>query len=205
LGFLTGRTCLATQDDHDLDGRIRKALLQLAMTSNGNTAKMDANRGGGSARHYADALLVGWLDPLDAPHQRYLDLYMHETTNEGRAAVIALAEDELDRIRISRGHAGVAETLDDFYDRIVLVGEDWPAAIVAVNVRTSVLIVRRARKERGRDQETGKPVEDSSGLGRQERQRRVRQLASQGRNAREIAHALGIPYNTVRRDLGKKA
>jgi IS30 family transposase len=64
--------------------------------------------------------------------------------------------------------------------------------------------VRRARRERGRDQEKGKPVEDSSGLGRDERRRRVQHLKSLGRSAREIAHALGIPYSTVLRDLGKK-
>jgi DNA-directed RNA polymerase specialized sigma24 family protein len=165
---------------------------------------MDANRGGGSARHYADALLVGWLDPLDAPQHRYLDLYTRETTDAGRAAVLALAEDELDRIRISRGHAGIAETLDEFFDRIVAVGEGWPAREVAVSLRTSVAIVNRARRERGRDQEKGKPVEDSSGLGREERRARVTKLKALGRSDREIAHALGIKYSTVRRDLGKK-
>lgn len=188
----------------DVDGQMRAVLVQLMLTSNGNTAKMDADRGGGSARHYSDALLVGWLDPLDAPHQRYLDLYMRETSDAGRAAVLELARDELDRIRISRGHAGIAETLDELFDRIVALGEGWPARDVAVSVRTSVSVVRRARRERGRDQETGKPVDDSSGLGRDERRARVLKLKELGRGAREIAHALGVPYSTVLRDLGRK-
>lgn len=183
---------------------MRAVLVQLMLTSNGNTAKMDADRGGGSARFYSHVVLDGWLDPLDAPHQRYLDLYMRETTDAGRAAVLELARDELDRIRISRGHAGIAETLDDLFDRIVLAGDGWPARDVAVSLRTSVAVVKRARRERGRDQETGKPVEDSSGLGRNERRERVLRLKDAGRSAREIAHALGIPYSTVLRDLGRK-
>jgi hypothetical protein len=62
----------------------------------------------------------------------------------------------------------------------------------------------RARRERGRDQETGKPVEDSSGLGRDERRAACSSSRSRRRSAREIAHALGIPYSTVLRDLGRK-
>jgi hypothetical protein len=116
---------------------MRAVLIQLAMTSNGNTAKMDGNSGGGSARHYADALLVGWLDPLDAPHQRYLDLYMREADDAGRERVLELAEDELDRIRFSRGHAGEAETLDELFDRIVALGEGWEVNDVAVAMRTT--------------------------------------------------------------------
>lgn len=188
--------------EHDLDSRMRTALLALMLTSNGAVARMDANSSGG---HHGHVILDGWLDPLDAPHQRYLDLYNREPTEQGRAAILALAEEELDRIRHSRGHAGVAETLEDLFDRVVAAGEGWPAKDVAVSLRTSVAVVRRARRERGRDQETGKPVEDSSGLGRQQRQERVRQLAALGRTSREIAHSLGVPYNTVRRDLGKKA
>jgi hypothetical protein len=183
---------------------MRAVLIQLALTSNGNTAKMDADRGGGSARHYADALLVGWLDPLDAPQHRYFDLYMREQDDAAREAILKLAEEELDRIRISRGHAGVAETLDELFDRIVALGEGWEANDVAIALRTTASIVRRARRERGRETEKGKPVEDSSGLGRQERRERVLKLKALGRSAREIAHALGIPYSTVLRDLGRK-
>lgn len=193
---------MATNDETDLDSRIRSVLVQLMMTSNGSTAKMDGNSRGG---HYADSLLVGWLGPLDAPHQRYLELYMRETTDDGRAAIVALAEEELDRIRFSRGHAGVAETLDELFDRVVALGEGWEAKDVAIALRTTASIVRRARRERGRDQDKGKPVEDSSGLGRHERRERVSKLKQLGRSDREIAHALGIPYSTVRRDLGKKA
>jgi hypothetical protein len=190
--------------EKDLDAQMRAVLVQLMMTSNGSTAKMDGNTGGGSARHYADALLVGWLDPLDAPHQRYLDLYMRETDDAGRERVLELAKDELDRIKYSRGHAGEAETLEDLFDRIVAAGEGWEANDVAISLRVTASIVRRARRERGRDQEKGKPVEDSSGLGRDERRRRVLKLKELGRSDREIQHALGIPYSTVRRDLGKK-
>jgi hypothetical protein len=195
-----------SRGEKDLDAQMRAVLVQLMMTSNGSTAKMDGNTGGGSARHYADTLLVGWLDPLDAPHQRYLDLYMREVDDVGRAKVVALAKDELDRIRYSRGHEGelAAETLEDLFDRIVAAGEGWSVRDVAVHLRTSDAIVRRARRERGRDQEKGKPVEDSSGLGRDERRRRVLKLKDLGRSSREIAHALGVPYSTVLRDLGRK-
>jgi hypothetical protein len=111
--------------------------------------------------------------------------------------VLELAEEELDRIRFSRGHAGEAETLDELFDRIVALGEGWEANDVAVAMRVTGSIVRRARRERGRDQEKGKPVEDSSGLGRDERRRRVLKLKELGRSDREIQHALGIPYSTV--------
>jgi hypothetical protein len=139
----------------DADSRMRRVLTQLALTSNGRTSRLDGNSGGGSSRHHSDALLVGWLDPLDAPQHRYVALYMRGRRPTPSARRSSTSADELDRIRISRGHAGVAETLEELYDRIVAVGEGWPARDVANSVRTSVAIVRRARKERGRDQENG--------------------------------------------------
>lgn len=176
-----------TKPEMDLETRMRAVLARLAMTGN-------------RPRRGTEEI---WLDPLDAPHQRYAALYLHEETDDGRAAVLALAEVELDRIRFSRGHAGAAETLEELFDRIVAAGEGWPEGDVAIRLRTTPAIVRRARRERGRDQR-GRPVEDSSGLGRTERRARVRTLDELGRSAREIAHALGIPYSTVLRDLGRK-
>jgi hypothetical protein len=194
-------------NETDLDGRMRAVLIQLAMTSNGNTAKMDGNTGGGSVRHYADALLDGWLGPEDAPQLHFFDLYIRETTDEGRLAVVESAEERLDRIRYSRAHAGEedSESLEDLYDRIVAVGDGWEPNDVANALRITPSLVRRARRERGRDQEKGKPVADGTGLDREERRKRVLHLKQVvGRNDREIARALGIPYSTVRRDLGKK-
>jgi hypothetical protein len=177
---------VATTPEMDLESRMRELLTQLAMT--------------GNRPRRPDVL---WLDPLDAPHQRYLDLYIREETDEGRAAVVALAEVELDRIRFSRGHPGAAETLEELFDRIVHAGEGWSEREVAIRLRTTEAIVRRARRTRPRPTR-GRPVEDSSGLGRDERRGRVRTLDELGYSAREIAHALGIPYSTVLRDLGRK-
>jgi hypothetical protein len=157
----------------DVDTRMRAVLVQLALTSNGNVAKMDANRGGGSARHYADALLVGWLDPLDAPHQRYLDLYIAEETDAERAAVLDLAETS------STASASRAGTPASPRRSTSSSTGSSPSARAGQRATSRSACARASRSsprapERGRDQEKGKPVEDSSGLGRDERRARVR-------------------------------
>jgi hypothetical protein len=194
---------LASQREMDLDGQMREVLIQLALTSNGNTAKMDSNGGGG---HYADALLVGWLDPHDAPHAHYLDMYMRQEDDDGRRAILERAKDTLDGIRFSRAHGGEleTETIDDLYDRIVTLGVGWSCEEVAVALRTTTSIVRKARVARGRDQSNGRPLEKRGRLPVGERRTLVSNLSAAGRDAREVSRLLGVSYSTVLRDLGKK-
>lgn len=192
--------------EKDLDSQMRDVLIQLALTSNGNVAKMDKNGGGGSARHYSDALLVGWLDPHDAPHAHYLDLYLREEDDDGRAAIIKRAQEMLDSIRYSSAHEGelATETIDDLYDRIVLVGHDWPAEDVAQAMRITRSVVRKARTARGREQERGLPLDAQGKLPVVERRAMVLHLAKAGRSSREISRLLGASYSTILRDLGRK-
>ncbi len=64
-------------------------------------------------------------------------------------------------------------------------------------------MVHEARRAAGRDEEYGRPITPVEGLSADERRTRVEELAGRGLNAKQISRALGVPYITVRRDLGR--
>lgn len=193
----------------EVDREMQHVLLQLAMASEGSVASRDADTGGGSARHYEDVPLaeVGQRRG-DTAVEHYRWLYRHAETKPERQTLLAAAKLKLHARHHSQADFDVVdESADELYDRIIDEGEDFPARMVANNLNTTITIVRAVRRERGRDESKGRPVEDLRGAGVTERRQRVRQLAreyaaeSPPMGPRAIAHSLSVPYTTVVRDL----
>ena len=192
-----------------LESRFRKVAVQLALLSHGSVARMDGNTGGGSVRHYEDRIPqlgepVGHLDLLETryvPHIHWGLQWAAAITDADRRSVIERAETELKRARISSGDPTKVETKAERDQRIVTYGEGLPALEVAISARCGLRDVHAARREAGRDEKWGRRLPDASGLPAHERRARVRELAGQGLNMRQIARALGLTYKVVRRDL----
>jgi hypothetical protein len=192
---------------------MRTVLLRLALLSNGSVARMDANSGGGSTRYYSDRIPQhgeprGQLDLLEqryVPHL-YYGTWWAAAVGAERELVLERAELYLDRALISRGGPpSQVETKAERDARIVSYGEGLPAREVAIAARCGLRDVHAARRDAGRDEEWGRPIRPAQGLTAEERRRRVNELADEARlNARQIARALGVPYSTVLRDLGRK-
>jgi hypothetical protein len=184
---------------------MRQVLLALALTSATSAARMDADSGGGSARHYEHVVLAGALGPDEdgAPHLYFAELYDLAVDDDGRARVFRQAKDALEAIWRSKGDPTKTETREELHARIVEHGEGWPRLEVARWARTSETVVAQARRDAGRDEELGRPTVDFGELTAEERRAQVRTRASRGMNAKEIARALRLPYITVRRDLGR--
>jgi hypothetical protein len=190
---------------------MRKVLLRLALLPNGSVARMDADRGGGSAQYYSDVIPTlgeprGALDLLEeraAAHIYYGTQWAAAIDDDERAQVLEQAEDFLDRAIKSRADRSKVETRADLDERILAEGEGWPDKDVAIAFRCSIRMVHEARRAAGRDDEFGRPTAALNGLSAGQRRERVRELAGRNLNAKQISRALGIPYITVRRDLGR--
>lgn len=191
-------------EETELDSTMRTLLMQLALTSNGTTATVDANRGGGSARYYEHAILADTLHPGDEPHKVFERRYNEATTRAEREIVIEQARERLNAIRRSRPRPTVFETLDEKQEWIVRHCEGLNRQQAAVSAYTGVKVVYAARVKHGREPDYGRETNAIRYANVDERRRRVRELAEQGMSATSIAKQLGLAYSTVRRDLGKK-
>jgi transposase len=182
----------------DVQIRMRDVLLQLALTSNGRTASYASS--GGSETDYSPSLSFG-----DAPHLHFAKLWNAAETDGRREEVLAEAEETLDAIVRSHGDPGRIETKQELYARIVSEGEGWSARDVATRFRCGISVVWHARAGDGRDIEYGRRPRNGRALTADERQAEVSRLLDEGMSARQIANALRVGYNTVRRDLGRTA
>ena len=184
----------------DLDQKMRRVLLGLALTSNGRTASYNPSGGGGDHQPPLE------LRPGDAPHDDFLDLYARAADDRQREEVLHDAEAQLRAIRVARGpKAGAWETQAQRDARIVEQGEGWPALEVARAIHCGINDVRRARARAGRDTEFGRLPRNGRALDEPDRRADVLRMASEGSTERQIAFALGLERTMVRRILGRKA
>jgi hypothetical protein len=202
----------------ELEQRMRRVLLQLALTSNAAIASRDANTGGGSARYYSDSLPQ--LGHGDAPQLHYARLWARACEDErraelvedwqpqhSRADVVRWAEAALEGIRHSSGGAidpDEVETKEERDRRIVEFGEGKPAIEVARMACCGVRDVYAARRAASRDEERGRRLKPAGPLSPADRQARARALEREGLNVAQIVRALGVPRITVLRDLGRR-
>lgn len=182
---------------------MRHVLLQLSLLSNGGTASVDGGSGGGSARHYEDA--IPHLGRHDAPQLYWAQRWERCTSDAERERVLELAAADLEEQLHSRGDPSVYETVEQLHARIVELAGIVDRKEAAVRARTSEAVVARAWRDAGLDEITGRARNSIAGLPAPARRARVREYAATiTENARAIARALGLSYSTVLRDLGRK-
>lgn len=188
----------------DLDQQMRTVLMQLALISNGSTATMDADRGGGSARYYEHVMLAG-TRPGGEPHKHFEREYNAATTRAEREIVLERAREVLADITHSPPPPTSFETLEQKHAWIVEHCEGLTLQEAAIRAYTGVSTAYKARVDAGREPDRGRETNTVAYDSTAERRELVRQLAEDDMSAKSIAKFLGISYNTVRRDLGKRA
>lgn len=181
----------------DTESRMREVLLQLALTSNGRTASFDV--AGSSEPDWTPSLTFG-----DAPHEYYAAWWERCESDSERELCLDAARHELHEVRHSRGDRRVQESKSERDKRIVDGFEGIEAGEVAIRVRCGVRDVWSARDAAGRDRDFGRKPRAGPHLSTVDRRAEVDRLAAEGMSARQIAFALGVHYDTVRRDLGRK-
>jgi predicted DNA-binding protein (UPF0251 family) len=186
----------------DLDQQMRTVLMRLALVSNGSTATMDANRGGGSARYYEDVIPAG---AKHHAHEHFQDKYNAAATRAEREIVYEDARAVLEEITHARHPVIPFETPEEKRAWIVEHCEGLTQQQAANRVSVSVRTVYSARVAAGREPDFGRQTDTVRYDSVAERKRYVRDLAQEGMSARSIAKVLSVSYNTVRRDLGRRA
>jgi hypothetical protein len=174
--------------DDETDRKMRQVLVQLALTSNGGTLNYEGSSSGGHDQP------VPSLGQHDAPHLHFGDLYRRALSPAGRALVLKMAAEELDHIRRSRGDPSREETREERDARIVDHGEGYTVDEVAVWARCSKQAVRVARRDAGREEETGKKPVNGHELGAGLTDE-IRRRVDRGTSARQVAKALSLSYS----------
>lgn len=182
-----------------VDRRFREVLLQLALCSNGRTTSWSPTNASTSAAGQTPR-----LGRSDAPELELARAYDRATSDVERQALLDEAIATLDSIRHAPATAVAGETKAERDARIVEHGEGLPASEVAIAMRCGVRDVWTARAANGRDPEFGRPCLNGGSLTKRERQARVLELTAEGMTARNVARVLGVHYDTVRRDLGRR-
>lgn len=183
---------------------MRSLLARLALTSEGSTATMDADRGGGSARHYGSSMLAGTLRG-GQPHRHFQRLYNAARTRAEKEIVRDQAKAALEDITHSPPPSTTSQTREELHAWIVKHCEGLGRHDAAVRAYTGVSTVFRARIEAGREPDRGRQPNKIHYDSSADRRRMVRELADDDMSMSSIAQFLGLSYNTVRRDLGKPA
>jgi hypothetical protein len=109
-----------------------------------------------------------------------------------------LARDELESIRRRRFPTTAVRDGDDLRTRIVDEGAGLPALDVAVALRTSEGIVRKARLSSGRESDHGRELV-------LERRTSPDELVAAGMSVRAAAAATGVPRSTLAGRLARAA
>lgn len=188
-----------------VETQMRQVLLELSMTAGGRTTSYNS-RGTSGAPDWAlvDDKGRARLGHGDAPALTFAELWDAAADDDARADVLKAARAELDNIRRRVAPTVVApETREQLEERIVREGAGWDAQDVAVALRTSVSLVRAARRAAGLDAQTGRPQLDGRALTREERNAEALRLAGLGRSAFQIATALGVPRSSIRYVLAR--
>jgi DNA invertase Pin-like site-specific DNA recombinase len=184
---------------------MRSVLVGLALTSNGRTASWAP-----TGRSAGSEVAAPRLGAHDAPHLFHAREWERAGDDPDRQqAALEAAQRELERIRRSPAPRRVPEeSAEDLAARIVRTGAGFPAREVAIACRTSQHVVRRARREAGRDEDLGLAprgqLEPQATLTADERRAEALRLEAQGVTPRQIALLVGASVSTVLRDLGRK-
>jgi hypothetical protein len=150
----------------------------------------------------------------DAPSGNSHDLYSWLREEFGGCvgegdfeAFCVKAESAIEAVCVSKPAPVVKlETEAQLFGRIIVEGEGFGVAEVAVSLRTTDRIVLRARKDAKRDLETGKPrSQEKASLSAAERRMRAKELRKQGWKLHEIASELDCDEATASRDLRRAA
>jgi hypothetical protein len=146
-----------------------------------------------SGTHTSSRPPTGGVSPADHWRQRF------EQAVDGELdMLVRLAREELDAIR-RRPLANIStETFDDLAALIVERGEGFPAADVAIAMRCTATMVRRARLAAGRDAERGRLIQvprhlhlNGNGVAW------ALELVSSGVSIRAAALVVGMPKSTL--------
>lgn len=186
--------------DPELERRMARVLLQLALTSNGNISRPDP----GTSGVHLSRDDVDYTPKLgsEAPHLYWRRLWDLCKTDDDREFTLDRAERDLLRIRRGRKRPAGGETREERDRRIVDYGEGLSVKEVALSARCGERDVRQARFNAGRDTELGLKLTSNSSP--RDRATAARRYADQGLPAPRIAVLLGVSTSTIRRDLGLK-
>lgn len=187
---------------------MRRALLALAMTSNGRTSSWNATGGGDVDYSLVDDNGRGRMGVGDAPQLAYAVRWKRAVDDDERQALVEDAEQELERITKSpAAPATTWETAEQLARRICDEGAGFSKRDVAIAMRTSERTVAAARIAGGVDEDLGHPIaqpQERPRLPVDRRRQRVLELDRRGISAAGIARVLGVSLSTVLRDLGRK-
>jgi hypothetical protein len=177
---------------------MREVLLQLELITNGRTASFEAS---GSS----DPDWTPTLSPDDAPHLYYRARWNAAGDDpERQQRCLDEARRTLLELRHSRGDRRAQETKAERDKRIIDHFEGVDAHEVAIRMRCLLRDVWAARDAAGRDRDRGWRPRTGPRLKTEARRAEVERLAAGGMTAAQIAFTLGVHYDTVRRDLGRK-
>jgi hypothetical protein len=182
----------------EIEGRMREVLVQLELVSNGRTASFDV--AGSSDPDWTPALGAG-----DAPHLHYAAWWNSARDDGERQQCLDAARRELLELRHSRGDRRAEESKVERDARIVEKFEGIEAHEVAIRVRCGLRDVWAARDAAGRDRDFGRKPREGPRLDTTDRRAEVERLDREGMSAAQIAFTLGVHYDTVRRDVGRKS
>jgi hypothetical protein len=181
--------------DDETDRGMREVLLQLALTSEGGTLNYEGSSTGGERQP------VPSLSQHSAPALYWAHRYDDAEDDDARARALEGARDELDHIRRSRGDPSKSETATELAARIVEDLEGIPLAEAAMRARCTISFARAARRGAGRLEDSGKKPINGRELGAALKDE-IRRRVDAGASGRQVAKALSISYDTVKRAVG---
>lgn len=184
----------------EIDREFKAVCAKMTLLLYGPTQVFDKS-GGRSSEHPGGRRPTGDSYPL---HEEFSEKYAQASTKAERAQVLAEAIEA--RQKVLKGpQERPEETPEQREQRMIDDYAGWPAKDVALAMRTSASEVRHARAKRALDPDTGQDREEVPSMSAAERAEKARRMKDQGMSAKRIALVLGVHYDTVRRDLGKKA
>lgn len=184
----------------EIDREFGDVLAKMTVLLYGPAQAFDKS-GGRSSEHPGGRRPTGDNYPL---HEEFREKYAQAVTRAERALVLADAIEA--RQRVLKGpQERPEETPEQREQRMIDDYAGWPAKDVALAMRTSASEVRHARARRALDPDTGEDPLEVPTLSAAERQEKARRMKDQGMSAKRIALVLGVHYDTVRRDLGRKS
>jgi hypothetical protein len=196
----------------DLSQQMRSILANMELLAHGTITNYSPTGGGGSAdtkpptgesrpphEHWARRWEKAVYDDLEEEHRESAPITRH------RRRVIEKAQADLDSYRKRAEGQVVGETESELEARIIKDGEGEPVDRVALAMRCTPTLVRKARLKAGRSVVTGKAPRDTVIDAPTDQHDRARALAEDGHTERQIAWLTGLPKTTLRRILGRAA
>lgn len=198
----------------EIDREFAQTLAEMTLLSYGPVSRFDKS-GGRSSEHPGGRRPQGDSNPL---HHEYAKRYARAretdeeteqregaSTRRARRRVLDEAREALESVLRRPESAYTEETAEQRDQRMIDDYAGWPAKDVALKMHCTPTHVRKIRMNRALDPDTGQEREEVPSMTAAERAEKARRMKDQGMSAKRIALVLGVHYDTVRRDLGKKA